>query len=1410
MIDTEFTKAREKIVNAYSQLDELEHAIIQFLHSHKSFYYGQRTLSNILNKIERGVGIHLPDGISRNKVKQTILQLEKKGLLNLVGTEYYLPQLIKEWILLDEYAYGDPSDMMSYFFDDRSQTYDSERIAQYIPDSRSAATYFRKLTYMGAIDEAAALFQRLTKKQKLRSALSQIQIVECLVNKFDENLYKFFFNLHPPIIVAAMMGHEAYYDTNPEAWRFVEEIVNSGNDDTGAFRMLLGEMAILTNQREYAHAILDDVTDTMATGAKAALDMIEGNEVNLEHLFENGVAVARKFFRARNAILPGISGVYHSAWLLKQGDFAKIKQAQQCINSAFKEWTFFSPLYEALKYIPGTLGLNMESKGNAWNYLQLQESTDSATVVESQLYLLLMDIWREDYALGKDPDRIVKSLKLAIHFGYYHFTQEILEMALRTLGNDHKDLQPFLPHRRGEKNTFFLMGTLIQKKPWERALEKLHLFVSADTDSRAQENKERLVWLLDKGEMNPDGSIELEVMPFKQRRAKRGGWNKPTRISTTTLAERTETLSYLTELDKRIIRRALTTEYSWSYSYGVDETIALEELIGHPCVFWIDDLTAPVQIVKKEPVLSVKQSKGNTVVSIVPNRSYHGEFFAIFEEGPHSIAIYEYSKELERLESILDEFTEFPPEAKDTLEKALEKLSRKISIQSDAEKVFGGETIEGIFLPHVRFIPNEDCYDVGVHVCPGKAVQNDVTFSPGQGPVSFTVHKKSDESSGKQTSSQVVVVNRNLQAEKALAAPIIDIIKEVGSDELDTFLYSLDGEDAALELLLRLDEMGDEAVAIEWPEKKRPKLFRGDVQNLSLRVDKDNEWFSVSGDLNIDEDLTIAFQKLLELVDKSDGRFIRLDKNRLMSITSGLRKRIDHFAAMTIKKGDTLNLAPTAPILADSLFKNIGQFDAHRSWKSKVKKIKTVMESTFAVPGGLQAQLRDYQNEGYQWLVKLSEAGFGACLADDMGLGKTVQSLALLLHRAPQGPALVISPTSVCGVWEQEILKFAPALRTFRLHDTDRDHVVEKAAQYDIVICSYGLLVSEKELLSKKSWTTIILDEAQAVKNAAAKRTKIAQNLSGTFKMVTTGTPIENHLGELWSIMTFCNPGLLGSIKNFQDKYQREIEVGKNTKAREKLKKIVSPFILRRLKSQVIEELPPKTEIVIDIELSKKERSFYEAIRAKAVKNIETIDGPAGTKRFKILAELMQLRRACCYPGLVKGAPQLDSTKLAVFEDKIMELVDNGHKALVFSQFVDYLAILKKKLQQMHIGFQYLDGSTPLKKREKAVEAFRTDDSSVFLISLKAGGFGLNLTVADYVFIMDPWWNPAVEDQAADRVHRIGQKRPVTVYRFVSEGTIEEKIIQLHKDKRSLAESILDGGDAPAKVDIEELVKLIL
>ncbi|MFT4975519.1 MAG: superfamily II DNA or RNA helicase [Myxococcota bacterium] len=448
------------------------------------------------------------------------------------------------------------------------------------------------------------------------------------------------------------------------------------------------------------------------------------------------------------------------------------------------------------------------------------------------------------------------------------------------------------------------------------------------------------------------------------------------------------------------------------------------------------------------------------------------------------------------------------------------------------------------------------------------------------------------------------------------------------------------------------------------------------------------------------------------------------------------------------------------------------------------------------LPDDLRAELRTYQRLGVNWLTFLREAGMGGILADDMGLGKTLQALCVL-----EGHSLVVAPTSVLHNWAAETARFRPNMTVCVYHGPKR--VLDREA--DIVLTSYALLRLDQQLLCEREWDNVVLDEAQAIKNPQSQVAQAAFKLRARFRTTLTGTPVENRLDELWSQFHFLNPGLLSGRRDFQDRYAKPIAAGEPGVAM-RLRERIRPFVLRRLKREVAPELPARTDITLRCTLDAEERRAYNTVRVAAQEKLVRQIG--GNDVMAALEALLRLRQASCHTSLLPGHSAETSSKVELLMSTLDEVIAEDHKSLVFSQWTAMLNLVEPHLDRRGIRYVRLDGST--RDRQRVVEEFQSDDGPpVFLISLKAGGTGLNLTEADHVFLLDPWWNPAVEDQAADRAHRIGQSNPVMVYRLVAEDTVEERILSLQSRKRALAEAAIGGADQAAAITRDELMALL-
>jgi len=566
-----------------------------------------------------------------------------------------------------------------------------------------------------------------------------------------------------------------------------------------------------------------------------------------------------------------------------------------------------------------------------------------------------------------------------------------------------------------------------------------------------------------------------------------------------------------------------------------------------------------------------------------------------------------------------------------------------------------------------------------------------------------------------------------------------------------------------------------------------------------------NDWFDLRITVHIDG-YQVPIAAVIALLASGathmllpNGVYFRLDTPELLR----MRDLLDEARALGEIDGDRVNAGSYNATLWDELLA-LGVVDKQvADWRESVARVAAARPpAPVDVPAILDATLRDYQRDGLDWLAFLWDNGLGGVLADDMGLGKTVQTLALIARAAEQGTRrfLVVAPTSVVSNWVAECLKFTPGLSAVAVTSTEGrsgTSLSERAAAADIVVTSYALLRIDFDVYAGIDWAGVILDEAQFVKNHTSKTHQCVRRLDTRFKLAITGTPMENNLMELWSLLSITAPGLFPSPNAFIEHFRKPIEFGGNRERLSVLRRRIKPFMLRRTKSQVAAELPPKQEQLLTLDLGAKHRKIYDTWMARERQKVLGLLGDWEKNRFQVFRSLTVLRQLSLHAGLVEEAKRdVGAAKIDFLVERLPELVAEGHSALVFSQFTGFLDILRAHLDAVGLSYGYLDGSSSSRQRDDAIHGFKSGANQVFLISLKAGGFGLNLTEADYCFVCDPWWNPAAEAQAVDRTHRIGQTRPVTVYRLVSQGTIEEKVVALQERKRGLFAAVLDEGDA--------------
>nr|WP_245179603.1 DEAD/DEAH box helicase [Cupriavidus sp. LEh25] len=980
---------------------------------------------------------------------------------------------------------------------------------------------------------------------------------------------------------------------------------------------------------------------------------------------------------------------------------------------------------------------------------------------------------------------------------------------------------------------------------WEQALEALRALASAEP-AAAREGGRRLLWALT---LEPDGALAT-IEPLEQVRGARG-WGKPKPVPLARVAEDDR----LEPWDARIAR-AIRRDASHNRRYVLDRAAAAMALVGHPAVVLAHAPSQTLEVVEDAPALEAVHSAGRFVLRLYPPLREAPAMEAllpaaarqeaealrqvtVLRDGPHRLKVLRFTPAQFDAARLIGEGLAIPEDGQTQLDRTLRALAGHFQVHADQAAGTRPVEAEARLRAEVAPIGGVAGRGITMRLVVTPLGQLGPRLAPGAGRERLMAAVR----------GETLVTQRDLDAELASLAEVFAALPVLvtQSPPGGEYTWTLDDPEDALTVLEALP--GLPAVqAVEWPRGKEIRIVRADLPQLGVHIESRGAWYRLAGELRVAEGLVLELGKLIDWTGSHAGRFVPMGQGVYVALARALRGQLRDLASVAERIPDGIRVPQMATPWLDDVLAGAGvDPDAH--FRQRIARLRAARDTPVTVPATLAAELRPYQEAGYRWAMTLAASGLGACLADDMGLGKTVQALAVLVARAAGGAALVIAPTSVCGNWAAEARRFAPTLNVHVYAegaDNARDTLLAQAGPHDLVIVSYTLLQQARKDFCARDWHTVVADEAQAFKNAVTRRAQAMFELRADFRMALSGTPVENRLAELWSVMRFCNPGLLGSLARFNEHFANPIERGGVREARQRLRRMIAPFVLRRTKAQVLDELPPRTELVIRVEPEAVEAAHYEALRRQAQTQAEaalarveaarkaTQGAPAGAKaralaqaqqqsqaRIHVLAQIMRLRRAACDPRL--ATPEIGSqlgkgqegAKLRAFVALASELAASGHKTLVFSQFVDFLQLLRQGLERAGLALQYLDGATPAAERTRRVAAFQAGEGDVFLISLKAGGFGLNLTAADYVIIADPWWNPAAEDQAMGRAHRIGQQRPVTVYRLINAGTIEERIVDLHRDKRALADGLLEADDESAAgtgaplPDIDELVGLL-
>ena len=1237
-------------------------------------------------------------------------------------------------------------------------------------------------------DEPRAIAMLLAACLECHEAAYLHPLVDICARPFEPELIDY---IHPQLVdevLTVVVCHVQRDPASAAAVRAYAERHVAKHAASMSLRIVLAEHLILCGRLDDASALLSDLDASLALFFRSVIELLRDGHAPALVNFDQALKLLRRETGKRKMCFSGIGGHLYVLALIRSSDAKCDKLAETYLDTATRAvQSHDTAVYEQLSMLRRIRGGTVD--------VDVLPSRNWETAMQPFMFRALMHYWLSLPQLAERKAALEQMLEQSELAGFDFISAQLAALLghLGSIVHEQRAIELRQRHRLPDMTMWFE-----REEAWQRQLNALINLQPATSTEVVKEG--RLVWLIDY-----DANYGVrDVEPLEQRRDARGGWSKGRAVSLKRLYNDGKELDFVGVQDLAAIAAIEANRYySGGYHYELDAEKAVLELVGHPLLFWKHSPGTRVEVLPGEPELLVRANRHTVTITMQPPICGGSDDVCVTRETPTRLRVVRVRPEHRSVGAIIGDGLEVPLHAEKQVLKAIGAISSIVTVQSD----IGSSAADIVQVTadsrmHVHLLPYQHGLRMQVLVrpLPGTGAY----YAPGSGAESVIADVEGVRTEAKRD------LNAEREAERQLVGACI-ALEEAESDHGE---WLLGQPVACLELLAQLQELDPAKVTVAWPEGQSFRVTRKvDSTSVRISIKRDKDWFAADGEVQVDEDKVLDLRTLLEMLKSSKGRFVELGDNQFVALSSELHRRLMELASFGEQHGDGVRVHPLASFALQELAADAGGVKADKLWKEHLARIDASAAFTPQLPSTLQADLRDYQVEGFEWLARLAHWGVGACLADDMGLGKTLQALALILSRAPQGPTLVVAPTSVCMNWMSEAARFAPTLNVKLFGAGDRGAMLDDVQPFDLVIASYGLLQLEADRFAKVKWHTIVLDEAQAIKNTATKRSHAVMALQGDFRMVATGTPLENHLGELWNLFRFINPGLLGTSDQFNLKFAGPIERAQDKRAaagaRARLKRLIQPFILRRTKAQVLSELPPRTEIVLPVDLTEDEAALYESLRRDALAKLASMEGPESQKSIQILAEMMKLRRACCNPQLVAPELGLQSSKLLVFGRLLDDLLENKHKVLVFSQFVDHLTLIRQHLDARGIGYQYLDGATSMQARKERVDAFQAGEGDVFLISLKAGGVGINLTAADYVIHMDPWWNPAVEDQASDRAHRMGQQRPVTIYRLVAKNTIEEGIVDLHKHKRDLADSLLDGSDAAARMSATDMLRML-
>lgn len=985
-------------------------------------------------------------------------------------------------------------------------------------------------------------------------------------------------------------------------------------------------------------------------------------------------------------------------------------------------------------------------------------------------------------------------------------------------------------------------------------LEKLKIASHSRTGTASESYPEyipyRLLYVLSEDTSGREQRA-LQVTTFKVRKLKKGGFGKPAHIALENVLNSYSASEFAQPSDKEIARLLVDgntfyyTNYSSHHALKSDiGELALQKMVLTGRCYWEDIDEEPLSLGAPRSIdffwdATPEGHELDFEITPPAGRLARVGMFWYIDVANKVVGPVEHPSITSEQMGVLLDAPPIPQEQAESVSRRLlletpeYDLEPPVELSIEKIDITGTESIPGLFLETIMLDDGQPMHCARLRFRYGPALLE----QPTNHPVAQVVD-----------GDTIYRIERDTEAENRA----VDTLREAGLRQLldnngeSSFAWGFPVQDATQTALhwhefleYDLPELEAQGWEIEHTDVFKLSFTETDDWDAELET-SGTQWFTLTLGVDVDGarvnllpvlvDIlgqASSSDHLREMLDTSPHFLLPLDNDRWLKIPSERLRPIfetlvELYDREPLDKDGNLTLSRYQSVQIGDLLNDPGLrwrgADELHELSRKLQDFSGI--EPVASPKGFNATLRAYQLQGLSWLQFLREFNFSGILADDMGLGKTVQTLAHILLEKQSGrmqqPALIIAPTSLMGNWRREAENFTPDLDVLMLHGPERRHHFHQINQVDIVLTTYPLLRRDKQVLLEHEFHVIVLDEAQAIKNPKAQTTQAVFELRGKHHLCLTGTPLENHLGELWSMFHFLMPGYLGPLERFNRIFRNPIEKGGDGLRREQLRKRIAPFMLRRTKAEVAAELPQKTEIIRNVTLEGRQRDLYESIRMAMDKKVRNEIQRKGFARSQImiLDALLKLRQVCCDPRLVR-LPQAKninkSAKLELLLQMLPEMIEEGRRILLFSQFTSMLTIIEKELKAAKIDYCKLTGQT--RKRDAVISRFQDEDVPIFLISLKAGGVGLNLTAADTVIHYDPWWNPAVENQATDRAHRIGQKKAVFVYKLITEDSVEDKILALQQKKQLLADSIYakqgESQDPVAKLTADDLNELL-